>query len=146
MSRVHRTIVLLPARRYRGIAFSQDGSSAQWTLLFRIIDHLGKVVNKIAEKKDVNRMGLPNLAIVFAPSFLKSPSGSVLVQMENTQYEARCVRLFFRAACLEFAQPVEKKPIAFSALHGRLWKGRGIHFMSFMGQTSHVSTPSAFSA
>jgi len=62
--------------------------------MHRVIDHLAKVVKRVADKKDVNKMGLPNLAIVFAPSFLKDPSGSVLVQMENTQFEARCVCVY----------------------------------------------------
>ena len=58
------------------------------------IEYLVRFLSQVAKSEKVNRMGIPNLAIIFAPSMLRDPSGDPMSMMRNTQYESGCV---FRA-------------------------------------------------
>lgn len=52
------------------------------------IEYVIRFIAEVAKHEKVNRMGVRNLAIIFAPSMLRDPSGDPMSMMRNTQYES----------------------------------------------------------
>ena len=51
------------------------------------------LVSRVTEQKSKNMMGPDNLAIVFAPTLMRSPDANPLVSLMYAQYEQRCVEI-----------------------------------------------------
>ena len=51
-----------------------------------------KFLRKVADNQEVNKMSINNLAMVFAPNFLRCPSEDPQVIFNNTKYEQAWLR------------------------------------------------------
>mmetsp|Transcript_4607 Transcript_4607/g.8985 ORF Transcript_4607/g.8985 Transcript_4607/m.8985 type:complete len:649 (-) Transcript_4607:439-2385(-) len=53
----------------------------------KVLEHICTLAGKIADLSSVNKMTYSNLAIVFAPGFLRNPSEDPAEMLENSKYE-----------------------------------------------------------
>jgi len=55
----------------------------------RVIDYIATLAKEIEKLKDVNRMDMTNIAIVFAPGMLQDPGDDPAVMLANSKYEIK---------------------------------------------------------
>ncbi len=115
-------------------AGSDTPTAAAVLTLFDKLDQINRnVIRDIAllcaeissvENQKINRMSLENLAIVFAPSFLRNPSENPMEILNNTKYEVRFVTSLLAAVATRFSemgdsitalQPAAKTSIDFTS-------------------------------
>jgi RhoGAP domain len=99
---------LVPNHMYEScITLAQDDSSTSESALKlwqtvpalnqRVVSHLLPMFREICENVDTTRMSVDNIAIVFAPSFLRCPSDDPMTMMMNSKFETRFVSLLVGA-------------------------------------------------
>lgn len=75
------------------------------------LQFLVRLLRRVAAKQAVNRMSASNLAVVFAPSFLRDPNDDPHVMFRDAQAAAQFVGLLIELEALELAPPVQQAPM-----------------------------------